>query len=115
MPQAREIFTEWDSPYPHPVVVQEKLGANSTSSSYFTSYFLNKSSIAVMSMPSFSITSKDDTASLEKAVVTFLQRCKEAGMKKLVIDVRFNGGGDVLTGFELFQLVGSRQIAPKTW
>lgn len=88
------VFQEWKlirqiAPYPAPVVVQKKLGAGG----YFTGYFLNKTSTAVLSLNSFSFEEEEHAISFIKAVEEFLAKSKSAGMKKLVIDLQSNGGG----------------------
>jgi hypothetical protein len=83
-----------------PIVVQEGLGDGG----FVSGYFINKSSIAVLSIPSFLMQDKlGETA--QAAFTEFLAKSKEAGMKKLVIDLQGNGGGSVLLGLDLFKQV----------
>ncbi|KAG9228754.1 hypothetical protein BJ875DRAFT_525594, partial [Amylocarpus encephaloides] len=93
--------TSWGTPYPTPVVAQQNL----TTDGYFTGYFLNKSSIAVMSLPSFYFKTDESVKSFQTAVAEFLIKCKAAGMKKLVIDLQGNGGGRIISGFDLFKQI----------
>lgn len=71
---------ELGSSYPKPVLVQGGLGAGG----YVSGYFLNKSSTAVLSIPSFSMQGPL-AQSAEEAFTNFVQMSKQAGMKKLVI------------------------------
>jgi C-terminal processing protease CtpA/Prc len=83
-------------------VVQQGLG----NGGYASGYFLNKSSIAVLSLPSFDMDGIF-AVSFQQFVKDFLQRSRTAGMKKLVIDLQGNGGGSVFDGYELFTQVSS--------
>ncbi|KAH6672424.1 hypothetical protein B0J14DRAFT_73417 [Halenospora varia] len=96
----KTTLTEIGAPYPFPVTVQKALGAGG----YFTGYFLNQSSVAVMSIPSFDMTGVH-AQNFQAAVATFLKASKAAGMKKLVIDLQGNGGGTVALGFDLFKQI----------
>jgi len=87
-------------PYPAPVVVQKGLG----NGGFATGYFLNKSSIAVLSIPSFDMEGPLGLT-FQQFVTEFLKRSKAAGMKKLVIDLQGNGGGVIYEGFDLFKQV----------
>lgn len=89
------------APYPAPLIVQQGLG----NGGYASGYFLNKSSIAVLSLTSFDMFGPF-AVSFQQFVKDFLQRSKSAGMKKLIIDLQGNGGGSVVDGFELFKQVG---------
>ncbi|OCL02172.1 hypothetical protein AOQ84DRAFT_424190 [Glonium stellatum] len=91
-------------PYPNypkdPVVVQERLGFGGTVSGYL----LEDISVGVLSLPNFE--AEDGThpssSTFSAAVATFIRKAKEAGMKKIVIDVQGNGGGLVLQGYDTF-------------
>jgi hypothetical protein len=85
-----------------PIVVQEGLGDGG----FVSGYFINKSSIAVLSIPSFDMVDKLGKTA-QAAFTEFLAKSKEAGMKKLVIDLQGNGGGSVLLGLDLFKQVRS--------
>jgi hypothetical protein len=93
--------TRWpNSAYPSPIVAQQNL----TAGGWFTGYFLNKTSTAVISLPSFDFEA-DAVKGFQDALTLFLAKCKQANMKKLVIDVQANGGGTIVTGFDLFKQV----------
>ncbi|EFQ31292.1 peptidase S41 family protein [Colletotrichum graminicola] len=90
--------------FPFPIVRDS--GANTTSG-----YFLNGTGyddVAVLSVLSFA--SPDPSAidaieyltNFQSTVAEFLAKSKEAGKKRLVIDVAANGGGFVIAGYELF-------------
>jgi C-terminal processing protease CtpA/Prc len=81
-------------------LVQGGLGAGG----YVSGYFLNKSSTAVLSIPSFSMQGPL-AQSAQEAITNFVQMSKQAGVKKLVIDLQGNGGGTVLLGIDLFKQV----------
>ncbi|KAK1985040.1 peptidase S41 family protein [Colletotrichum cereale] len=90
--------------FPFPVVRDS--GANTTSG-----YFLNGSGyddVAVLSVLSFAppdaeaIDPVEYLTNFQSTVAEFLAKSKEAGKKRLVIDVAANGGGFVVAGFELF-------------
>ncbi|KAH9996366.1 peptidase S41 family protein [Xylariaceae sp. FL0662B] len=88
--------------YPFPVVRDS--GADTTSG-----YFLNGTGyddVAVLSVISFAPTGNVDVleyiTNFQETVETFLSKSKEAGKKRLVIDVTANGGGLVVAGLELF-------------
>lgn len=90
--------------YPFPIVRDS--GANTTSG-----YFLNGTGyddVAVLSVLSFASPDPDTIGAVEyltnfqSTVAEFLAKSKEAGKKRLVIDVAANGGGFVIAGYELF-------------
>ncbi|KAG4439022.1 hypothetical protein IFR05_005486 [Cadophora sp. M221] len=89
---------ELGAPYPTPVVVQKGLGFGG----FISGYFLNETSVAVLSVPSF-LMAGELAETAQDAVSEFLRKCKEASMKKLVIDLQGNGGGTVLLGIDLFK------------
>ena len=85
--------------YPsNPDVVQRSLGYGG----FLTGYFLNDSSIAVLSIPSFEMTGVA-LSTFSGTVGKFLQRSKEAGLKKVVIDLQQNYGGEVLLATDTFK------------
>jgi hypothetical protein len=91
--------------YPTPIVRDN--GANITSG-----YFLEGAGyddVAVISFLAFAPASTFNTLeylkNFQSTVRTFLAKSKEAGKKKLVIDVTGNGGGAVITAFEFFTQV----------
>ncbi|KDN65324.1 putative peptidase S41 family protein [Colletotrichum sublineola] len=90
--------------YPFPIVRDS--GANTTSG-----YFLNGTGyddVAVLSVLSFAspdpetIDAVEYLTNFQSTVAEFLAKSKEAGKKRLVIDVAANGGGFVVAGYELF-------------
>ncbi|KZL65305.1 peptidase S41 family protein [Colletotrichum tofieldiae] len=88
--------------YPYPVVRDS--GANTTSG-----YFLNGTGyddVAVLSVTAFAPPDSFDAVeyltNFQSTVASFLAKSKEAGKKRLVIDVAANGGGFVIAGYELF-------------
>lgn len=93
------------SSYPEsPDVVQPDLGL--VGGGVLTGYFLNESSIAVLSIPSFEL-NREAVSSFSATVGEFLRRSQTAGLKKVVIDVQQNGGGDTLLATDTFKQVGT--------
>ncbi|KAL2061304.1 hypothetical protein VTL71DRAFT_7577 [Oculimacula yallundae] len=86
------------APYPSPIIVQEGLGFGG----FISGYFLNETSLAVLSITSF-LMPGELAESAQDTVQQFLREAKQAGMKKLVIDLQGNGGGTVLLGIDLFK------------
>ncbi|KAK0122059.1 hypothetical protein ONS95_010323 [Cadophora gregata] len=93
-----DTLPEIGAPYPTPVVVQKGLGYGG----FVSGYFLNETSIAVLSITSF-LMQAEFAETAQDAVAEFLEKSKDAGMKKLVIDLQGNGGGLVLLGIDLFK------------
>ena len=90
--------------YPKPVIVQSSL--------QFQGYFLDDndySDVAVLVTPGFHATIGPGTNETnqyiesQKMLWSFFASCRNAGKKKLVIDLRGNQGGFVDLGFELFK------------
>lgn len=87
--------------YPdNPDIYQPDIG----STGILTGYFLRDISTAVLSIPSFqafdiAVQSFSDT------VGKFLAQSKEAGMKKVLIDLQENGGGDTFLAIDTFKQV----------
>ena len=102
------IATSWpDSAYPENAdVFQPNLYPSG--GGFLTGYLLNDSSIAVLSIPSFQMYG-DDVDGFSNTVAEFLQRSKEAGMTKVVIDVQQNFGGDPLLAFDTFKQVSLKR------
>ncbi|RDL33310.1 Uncharacterized protein BP5553_08749 [Venustampulla echinocandica] len=94
--------SSWNhSAYPSaPDVVQPDLGIFGTGS--LSGYFLNSSSIAVLSIPSFYM-NPEAVDDFSNTVAQFLSSSKAAGMKKVVIDLQQNGGGDSLLAWDTFK------------
>lgn len=101
--------TSWpDSAYPDtPDVFQP--GLYPDGSGLLTGYFLNDTSIAVLSIPSFQMFG-DDIGNFSNTVTQFLQRSKAAGLVKVVIDLQQNSGGDTLLAFDTFKQVGMTRL-----
>jgi hypothetical protein len=62
--------------------------------------------VAVLSVPSFSPETEDGPQEFQDLTGSFLQAAADAGKKKLVIDLRGNGGGFVFLGYDMFKQVG---------
>lgn len=66
--------------------------------------FLNESSFAVLSVPSFSMQGPY-AESFTNSVGKFLNLSREAGLQKIIIDLQGNGGGDAVLATDLFKHV----------
>ena len=101
--------TAWDNTaYPSdPAVVQSDL--STTGGGFLTGYFLNDTLIGVLSIPSFEVFG-DALGTFSTTIGEFIQRSKEAGMKKIIIDVQQNSGGNALLAFDTFKQVESRTL-----
>ena len=85
--------------YPsNPDIVQRSLSYGG----FITGYFLNQSSVAVLSIPSFEMTGSA-LSSFSGTIGRFLQRSKRAGLKNVVIDLQQNYGGEVLLANDAFK------------
>jgi hypothetical protein len=102
---AAPMPTAWDDPaYPsNPEIVQPDL--STTGGGFLTGYLLNDTSIGVLSIPSFEVFG-DALGTFSTTVGEFIQRGKMAGMKRIVIDVQQNNGGDALLAIDTFKQVG---------
>lgn len=83
-----------------PDVVQPDLGT--FGAGFVSGYFLKKSSVAVLSLPSFQEPGSA-VDSFSATVTRFLNESKAAGMSKVVIDVQQNYGGDVFLAVDTFK------------
>ena len=63
--------------------------------------------VAVLSVPSFFPATEEGPLEFQEKAGAFLQDAAKAGKKKLVIDLRGNGGGMVYLGYDLFKQVSS--------
>lgn len=99
----------WDEAYPTPEALP---ASNSDEQGLPRIFFLNKSSVAVLSIPEFT-TSYDLPDLFISTVKAFLRHSKSAGLKKIVIDVQQNHGGSPLLAIEVFKLVRSSTIPSK--
>ncbi|KAJ8125308.1 hypothetical protein O1611_g8332 [Lasiodiplodia mahajangana] len=90
----------WNSPaYPEtPDVAQPDLGI----SGVISGYFLNSSSVSVLSIPSFDLFG-DALGTAQTTVAEFIRRTQDAGLQKVVIDLQKNGGGQVLLAVDTFK------------
>lgn len=92
--------TAWPNlAYPqNPDIVQPDLGG----SGFLTGYFLKDISTAVLSIPSFQAFD-DAVVSFSDTISKFLRQSKKAGMKKILVDVQQNAGGDTLLAIDAFK------------
>lgn len=67
-------------------------------------YFLNENLIGVLSIPDFH-ESGDGVLTFQSAITTFLTRSKASGMKKIVIDLQYNTGGQTFLAIDTFKQV----------
>ena len=93
--------------YPSPIMKH--------SQNWISGYFMNgteNSDVAVLSVPSFNAESPLQPEAIEFIfeAATFLEECRSSGKKRLIVDVRNNGGGLVTLGYDLFQLLFPREI-----
>ena len=87
--------------YPqNPDIVQPDLGG----SGVLTGYFLKDISTAVLSIPSFQAFD-DAVESFSDTIGNFLRQSKKAGMKKVLVDVQQNAGGNTLLAIDTFKQV----------
>ncbi|KAF7956395.1 hypothetical protein EAE96_003736 [Botrytis aclada] len=94
--------TGWDSPaYPEiPDVAQEDLGTYGDG--VVSGYFLNSTSVSVLSIPSFDVDG-DAIFSFQQTVSQFINQTQAAGLKKVVIDLQQNYGGQSLLAIDTFK------------
>ena len=104
-------MTAWANPaYPQdPDIVQPDLSM--TGGGVLTGYLFNDTMTGVLSIPSFEVF---DNAidSFSSTVGEFLRRSKAAGMKKIIIDVQQNAGGNAFLAFDTFKQVEFLCILP---
>lgn len=91
----------WDEAYPTPEAIP---AGQSDKQGLPRIFFLNESSVAVLSIPEFTAT-YDLLDPFISTIKAFLHHSKDAGLKKLVIDVQQNPGGSPLLAIEVFKLV----------
>lgn len=96
--------TSWSSisdAYPsNPDVSQPNLSAGGV----LTGYFLHEILTAVLSIPSFEAYD-DDIVHFTDTITEFLKKSKAAGMKKILIDLQQNAGGDTFLAIDAFKQV----------
>lgn len=69
-------------------------------------YFLNgtgNDNVAVLSITSFDVTTEPEAASFQDTVREFITACKSLHKTRLIIDVRGNGGGDLILPIDTFK------------
>ncbi|KAI9702997.1 MAG: hypothetical protein M1836_008211 [Candelina mexicana] len=69
---------------------------------FVTGYFLKDISLAVLSIPTFSML-ENDTQTFSDTVGQFLNRSHAAGLKHILIDLQANLGGDTLLAVDTFK------------
>lgn len=97
-------LSSWDYfPYPSdPNVVQPDLGA--PDGGVITGYLLNDDTTAVLSIPSFDVTG-EAILSFSPTVAEFIQKAKDSGYTRIIIDVQRNGGRGHLLAEDTFKQV----------
>lgn len=94
--------SSWDEvPFPiNPVVSQPNLGV--LNGGVITGYFLNDGVTAVLSIPSFDVTS-EAVLSFSTTIGQFLNQSKAAGLTRFIVDVQRNVGGSELLATDAFK------------
>lgn len=94
--------SSWDEiPFPtNPVIAQPNLGL--LSGGVITGYFLNDGVTAVLSIPSFDVTS-EAVLSFSTTIGQFLNQSKAAGLTRFIVDVQRNAGGSELLAIDAFK------------
>jgi len=87
--------------YPTPDILQN--ASDAVYNGAGSGYFLNSSSLAVLSLPSFEQYG-DDMDSFLEMVEEFILKSRDRGTQRVVIDLQQNTGGEVLVAFEAFKL-----------
>ena len=90
-----------DSAYPSSADIFQP-GLYPNGGGFLTGYFLKNISTAVLSIPSFAM-SDDDIQTFSDTVQNFLNASRAAGMKKVLIDLQQNLGGDTLLAIDTFK------------
>ncbi|MCJ1261797.1 hypothetical protein MMC22_001665 [Lobaria immixta] len=94
--------TSWlglsDAYPPNPDISQPSLSAGGV----LTGYFLHEIQTAVLSIPSFEAYD-DDIIYFTVTISKFLEKSKAAGMKKILIDVQQNSGGNTFLAIDAFK------------
>ncbi|CAG9945067.1 unnamed protein product [Clonostachys rosea f. rosea IK726] len=87
--------------YPtNPIVTQVQFGLGGVVSGYL----LTTDSVGVLSLPGFRKADGASLASYRTAVSDFIAKAKKAGVKKVVIDLSGNGGGQLPLAFDIFNM-----------
>ncbi|PLB48692.1 hypothetical protein P170DRAFT_382985 [Aspergillus steynii IBT 23096] len=93
----------WDSAYPpQPDVFQQNHASDAKT--LLRGYFLRESSLAVLSIPKFSSNGNKESKTFIQTIKDFLELSKKAGLKRVIIDVQQNKGGQPLLAIETFKL-----------
>ncbi|QSZ33423.1 hypothetical protein DSL72_004991 [Monilinia vaccinii-corymbosi] len=94
--------TGWNNTaYPEiPGVAQEDLGT--FGHGVVSGYFLNTTSTSVLSIPSFDVDG-DAVFSFQQAIEQFINETQAAGLKRVVIDLQQNYGGQTLLAIDTFK------------
>lgn len=105
-PPATSTLSPVGKPYPdNPVVRQVGFGGK-TEPMGVIGYHLKDESIGVLCIPSFMAGSLSTSwLHSSETVQKFLKKSKDAGMKKIVIDLQGNGGGISFLGLDIFKQV----------
>lgn len=92
----------WDEvPFPNnPIISQPNLGV--LNGGVITGYFLNDGVTAVLSIPSFDVTS-EAVLSFSTTIGQFLNQSKTAGLTRFIVDVQRNAGGSELLATDAFK------------
>jgi hypothetical protein len=106
LPTPTATSASWqNSAYPqNPDVVQPDLATDG--GGFLTGYFLNDSSLSVLSIPSFEEFG-DAIGNFSTTVTKFITQSLQARLTRVVIDVQQNSGGDVLLAIDTFKQVRS--------
>ncbi|KAL6712713.1 hypothetical protein ACLMJK_009735 [Lecanora helva] len=83
--------------YPHPIMKHKQ--------SLISGYFLNETDnadVAVLDIGSFEAPSLEAVIEVLQNSAAFLASCQSTGKRRLIVDVRNNGGGNVAFGYSLF-------------
>ncbi|APA13907.1 hypothetical protein sscle_12g086770 [Sclerotinia sclerotiorum 1980 UF-70] len=83
-----------------PDVAQEGLGT--FGDGVVSGYFLDSTSVSVLSIPSFDVDG-DAVYSFQQTITKFINQTKAAGLKKVVIDLQQNYGGQSLLAIDTFK------------
>ena len=83
-----------------PDVAQQDLGT--FGGGFVSGYFLNSSSISVLSIPSFQ-ESGNEISTFQQAIGDFISKSKGKDLEKVVIDVQQNVGGQVFLAYDTFK------------
>ncbi|KAJ5613700.1 hypothetical protein N7528_007354 [Penicillium herquei] len=98
--QSSNSNSDWDLAYPTPEWIP---GSSSDDNELPRVFFLNESSIAVLVIPQF-MPDSDMQPQFIRTVATFLSRSKTLGLKKVIIDVQQNTGGEPLLAIKVFKM-----------